>query len=337
MGAVKNVGEAAVQEMIRERTENGPFDGFIDFCERVNLKTVGKRVIESLIKVGGFDKCEKLNRKTLLESMELIIAYGQKKQQERELGQVSLFDVGGKSTSSETQELLDIQEVPDFDDKEKLQYEYKLMGIYVSGHPLNRYADILKQMTSMPIKDLQDIPGSEKRDFIVGGLIAEKKVILTKKGDKMCFATLEDLSGKIECLVFPRTFAEYEELLNSDEPLVLTGQVNLSEEPRKFFPNKIQKLDDQAEERVTGVRINVKMDKLSEPKLEKFKQLLLSYRGSVPGHIIFEGQDVRARLKLNEEFLMNPTPQMAARINELFNDNSVQFIVDGRVENAVNS
>lgn len=337
MGAVKNVGEGAVQEMIRERTENGAFEGFIDFCERVNLKIVGKRVIESLIKVGGFDKCEKLNRKTLLENMELIVAYGQKKQEEKALGQVSLFDVGGSASVSETQELLDIHEVPDFDEKEKLQYEYKLMGIYVSGHPLDRYADILKQMTSMPVKDLHDIPGSEKRDFTIGGMITEKKVILTKKGDKMCFATLEDLSGKIECLVFPRTFAEYEELVSSDEPLILMGQVNLSEEPRKFFPNKIQKLGDQAEERVTGVRINVKMEKLNELKLEKFKQLLLSYRGSVPGHIIFEGEDVRARLRLNEEFLMNPTPQMAARVNELFNDNSVQFIVDGRVEDAVNS
>lgn len=335
MGAVKNVGESAVEEMIREREENGPFTGFIDFCERVNLKMVNKRVIESLIKVGGFDQCEKLNRKTLLENMELIVSYGQKKQEDKALGQVNLFDLGGGPSQAETMDLLDIKEVDDFDEREKLSYEYQLLGIYVSGHPLDRFKDIITQMTSMSLAELQEINGQDKRDFTVGGMITEKKVILTKKGDKMCFATLEDHSGKIECLVFPRVFAEYESLLQSEEPIMMMGQVNLSEEPRKFFPTKIQKLKDQAEERVTGVRINVKMDQLNPQKLERFKQVLLSYRGTVPGQIIFEGSDIRARMRLNQDFLVNPTPQLAAKINELFNDNSVKFIVDGRLEDGV--
>lgn len=335
MGAVKNVGESAVEEMIREREENGPFTGFIDFCERVNLKMVNKRVIESLIKVGGFDQCEKLNRKTLLENMELIVSYGQKKQEDKALGQVNLFDLGGGPSQAETMDLLDIKEVEDFDEREKLSYEYQLLGIYVSGHPLDRFKDIITQMTSMSLAEIQDIKGQDKRDFTVGGMISEKKVILTKKGDKMCFATLEDHSGKIECLVFPRVFAEYEALLQSEEPIMMMGQVNLSEEPRKFFPTKIQKLKDQAEERVTGVRINVKMDQLNPQKLERFKQVLLSYRGTVPGQIIFEGSDIRARMRLNQDFLVNPTPQLAAKINELFNDNSVKFIVDGRLEDGV--
>lgn len=335
MGAVKNVGESAVEEMIREREENGPFTGFIDFCERVNLKMVNKRVIESLIKVGGFDQCERLNRKTLLENMELIVSYGQKKQEDKALGQVNLFDLGGGPSQAETMDLLDIKEVDDFDEREKLSYEYQLLGIYVSGHPLDRFKDIITQMTSMSLAELQEINGQDKRDFTVGGMITEKKVILTKKGDKMCFATLEDHSGKIECLVFPRVFAEYESLLQSEEPIMMMGQVNLSEEPRKFFPTKIQKLKDQAEERVTGVRINVKMEQLNPQKLERFKQVLLSYRGTVPGQIIFEGSDIRARMRLNQDFLVNPTPQLAAKINELFNDNSVKFIVDGRLEDGV--
>ena len=148
----------------------------------------------------------------------------------------------------------------------------------------------------------------------------------------MCFATLEDLSGKIECIVFPKTFEQYHELLATDEPLIMSGQVNLSEEPRKFFPNKIQKLKDEAEERVTGVRINVKMEELNENRLNRFKQVLLSYRGSVPLHLVFEHNEGRARLPLGEDFLVNPTPQLAAKINEVFESNSVKFIVDGKLE-----
>lgn len=332
MGAVKNVGEGAVEAMVKEREANGPFLGFVDFCERINHKQVNKRVIESLIKVGAFKECERMNRKTLLENMELVITYAQKKQEEKELGQGSLFDISASDNSDQDIITLDIDEVPDFDDKEKLGHEKQLLGIYVSGHPLDRFSDVLNQMASASILHIHDMPGNDKRDMVVAGLISAKKNIITKKGDKMCFATLEDLTGKIECIVFPRTFAEYETLLEDDEPLILTGQVNLAESPRKFFPTKIQKLKDQVEERVTGVRINLSLNELNPSRLERFKQVVLSYRGSVPLHIIFENDLGRARMPLGEDFLVNPTPQMAAKINEIFNRNSVQFVVDGRLE-----
>ncbi|EQC50392.1 hypothetical protein M899_2496 [Bacteriovorax sp. BSW11_IV] len=125
---------------------------------------------------------------------------------------------------------------------------------------------------------------------------------------------------------------EFEELLASDEPLLITGHVNLAEEPRKFFPSKIQKLKDEAEQRVTSVRVNVNLNALNQSRLEQLKRVLLSYRGSVPMHIIFEHQEGRARMPLGEDFLVNPTPQMAAKINELFDESSVKFIVDGRLE-----
>ena len=154
--------------------------------------------------------------------------------------------------------------------------------------------------------------------------------------DRMAFVTFEDLSGKIECIVFPRTFAEYENLLKSDEPLIMVGQVNMDEEPRKFFPSKIQLLSDQAEERVTGVRINIAADKLNEHSLPRLKQCLLSYRGTVPLHMIIETGEGRARLPLGEEFLVNPTPKMAARVNEILQTNGVKFVVDGRLEEVKN-
>lgn len=337
MGAVKNVGEGAVEALIREREENGPFVGFVDFCERVDLKAVGKRVIESLIKVGGFDGCEKeLNRKTMLENMELIVAYAQKKQEEKALGQSNLFDLDA-ADSDDSNLQLDIAAVEDFDEREKLSWEAALMGIYVSGHPLDRFANVLKQMASMSVSEVHEIAGGDKREMMLAGLISGRKNILTKKGDKMCFATLEDLTGKIECIVFPRTFAEYEEILGGDEPLIMEGQVNLAEEPRKFFPTKIQKLKDQAEERVTGVRISVEREQLNESRLKRFKQVLLSYRGSVPLHMIVVHDQDKVRMPFGQDFLVNPTPQLAAKINEVFQGNSVQFVVDGKLEDVGNT
>lgn len=333
MGAVKNVGNNAVDEIVRERTENGPFTGFLNFCERINLKIVNTRVFESLIKVGAFDNCEKLNRKTLLENLEMILAYCKKRQEESSLGLVSLFDMGGDNLSQTAEANLDIQEVAEFDDLEKLSHEAELMGIYISGHPLDRYAGLMKEMASMPIANVQDFLGTDqKRSMTLAGKITSKKIILTKKGDKMCFATLEDLTGKIECIVFPRAFAEYEAILNSDEPVLVEGVVNLQESPRKILADKILRLKEHSENRITAVRISVSLEDLTETKLNKLRQVLLSYRGSTPMHMIFESSEGRARLPLGEQYLINPTPQMAHQINEVFNKDAVKFIIDGKLE-----
>ncbi|MFG1483397.1 DNA polymerase III subunit alpha [Halobacteriovorax sp. HFRX-2_2] len=331
MGAIKGVGEGAVEEIVRERTENGPFVGFIDFCERVNLRQVNKRTVEALIRVGGFDGCEKeLNRRTMLENMEMVVAYASKRQKEKEMGQTNLFDMAEGSEDTGANKL-DLEHTADWDDREKLLYEAELIGVYVSGHPLDRYQGVIEQMASMPIGQIQDIDGTSKRDMVLAGMIVERKPIMTKKGDRMCFATLEDLSGKIECIVFPKTFVQYEEILLSDDPIIMTGQVNLAEEPRKFFPSKIQKLKEQAEERVSSVRLNVPMTSLNEGRLNRLKQTILGHRGTVPLHIIFEHDSGRARMPLGSDYLVNPTPQMAAKINEIFDADAVKFIIDGKI------
>lgn len=347
MGAIKNVGSNPVNAIISERIDGGPFTGFINFCERVSMKSCNKRVLESLIKVGAFDECEKLNRATLLESLELITTYASKKQHEKEMGQVNLFDMGDSPES--TEEMLNINEVSDFDDKEKLGYEQQLLGIYVSGHPLDKFGDILTELISMPISEIHSLPQMTKPDFdfrnkgakkkdpsqrslTIAGMITEKKVINTKKGDKMAFVTIEDLSGKIECIFFPNSYMENFELLETDEPVVLRGYVRLSDDRRSFYVDKGQELTAESDERVSAVRISLETNRLNDHVLPRLKQVLLSYRGSVPAHIIFEAEDGRARMNLNENYLVNPTPQMAAKVNELLNTNSVSFIVDGKIE-----
>lgn len=348
MGAIKNVGEGPVNAIIAEREENGPFQGFIDFCERVSMKACNKRVIESLIKVGAFDDCEEMNRATLLENLELVVAYAQKKQEEKALGQVNLFDMG--SITDTTEEMLNVNRISDFEEKEKLSYEQELLGIYVSGHPLDKYGEILNELVSMPISDIHGLPqmakpefdfrnrdarvnDPSKRNLTIAGIISEKKVIMTKKGDKMAFVTIEDLSSKIECIMFPKTYSEYFEYLeNGDEPVVLAGYVRLSDDRRSFYVNSMRALTDESDERVSAVRINLQTHSLTDYTLPKLKQLLLSFRGSVPTHLVFESTEGRAKLDLDENYLVNPSPQMAARINELLNNNSVSFIVDGKLE-----
>jgi len=171
-----------------------------------------------------------------------------------------------------------------------------------------------------------------RRPMVLGGMIAGLKTIITKKGDKMAFLNLEDLGGKIEALIFPRVFAECQDMLSTDEPVLMSGYVSLSEDPKKFIVDKITPLKDSADERVTAVRVNLPLENLNPHALTRVRQILLSYRGTVPIHFIFESSEGRARLPLDDNFLVAPSPQMAAKINEILQANSVSFIVDGRVE-----
>lgn len=346
MGAIKNVGEGAIAEVIAVREKDGAYKGFIDLCERANLKSINRRVMESLIKVGVFDNCEKMNRKTLLENLDLILTYASNTQEEKLLGQGNLFGFADE-TPKDIKTELNIHDSNDFDEAEKLKIEQELMGIYVSGHPLDRYRDVIKQLASMEISQVHELQKIEidptdwrakkdfertKREMVLAGMFSQVKALLTKKGDRMAFATLEDLSSKIECIIFPKTYTEYADLITADEPVILSGYVNLAEEPRKFFPTKISKLKDNAEERVSAVRINVDINEINQYTLPKLKNILLTYRGSIPAQIIFENLHGRARMPLGDSFLVNPSPQMAAKINEVFKKNSVKFIVDGKVE-----
>jgi DNA polymerase-3 subunit alpha len=179
---------------------------------------------------------------------------------------------------------------------------------------------------------MRDENDPTKRSMVIAGMVAESKVILTKKGDKMAFVTFEDLTGKIECLFFPKVYAEYQQFLTGDEPLVLHGYVSLSEDPKKFFPTKVTHLKDESDDRVTSVRISVPVKHLNPYSLTQMRQILLSYRGSVPIHFIFETSEGRARMQLDDNFLVSPSPQMAAKLNELLNMNSVSFIIDGKIE-----
>ncbi len=332
MGAIKNVGQGAVEALIKERQLSGPYKSFMDFCERMDHHLINKRVMESLIKVGAFDRCDSHNRATLLEEMEAVMAYTQKVREDKEVGQVNMFEMMLSSSNNTKVINFEYHEIPDFSDKEKLAYEFELMGIYVSGHPLDSYQNIINQISSMKISDIHNLEGSGKRNMTVAGMVSSLKKHTTKKGDKMAFVTLEDLSGKLECLVFPKTFLEYESLLESDKLIVIKGSVNLEESPRKLFPEKIQLLEDESEERVTGVRISVDLRKTTIANIEKIKEIILSYRGTVPVHLILENDMGKARMPLGKEFHVGPTPQMAAKVNEILNSDSVKFIVDGKLE-----
>ena len=325
MGAVKNVGNGAVEAIVKERTENGPYESLIDLCSRVSSKNINKRVLESLIKVGAFDRCDKYNRATLLENLETILSFSSRKQKDIENGQSNLFD-SFEGVKSDV-ENIDLKFVDDFDDKEKLNYEASLMGIYVSGHPLDAVKTIIKDLVSLEIGKINEVEGNDKREYTLAGMLSIEKALITKKGDRMCFAKLEDLTGKIECVVFPKTFAEFEPLIGTDDPVIVKGFVNLAEDPRKFFPTEVFKLGQRAEEKVKKVSISIKTEERNPKSMMELKKILQTFRGATPIELVFHDGECRAKMDLGEDYYVSPNPKLVSQVNELLKGNCVNFSI----------
>ena len=250
LGAIKGVGENAVRAIIREREENGAFRDIFDFCRRIDPTECNKRVVESLIRSGAFDRLG-ANRPQMLAVYESAMDANQSKRKKNVAGQVSLFDMFGEG--EETPLFTDGQVLPPMEDcpqRVKLQMEKEAAGVYMSGHPLDEYREILEKlpMTAADLTEEDEVSGGG-RDLDgqyteLGGILTEVKGKATKKGDYMAFATLEDLTGQIECLVFPRVFEKYQPLLETDTAVVISGKISVREEEEpKLLAEKVTRLE----------------------------------------------------------------------------------------------
>jgi len=220
MAAVKGVGVAAVEEILRAR-KDGRFASIEDFAKRVNVSKFNKKAWESLIKTGGFDSLG--DRSDLLFNLENIQAFASKLQKEALSGQTDLFGLLGESSES-IQPTVKIQAAPArHTEKERLMWERELMGLYISAHPLDQYVHYFAEQT-MPLNSITKVNDGNK--VIVGGLINTIRIIVTKSGSKMAFIGMEDKTGDTEIIVFPSVYQQIGEYLKQDVAIRIEGTVN---------------------------------------------------------------------------------------------------------------
>lgn len=220
MSAIKNVGVGAVEEILTAR-EKGHFESLEDFFERVNSRSVNRKTLESLIKTGAFDRF--YSRSMLLNNIDSLINFSQKKQKEKNSGQVDLFSDGsGKQMTVDTKINLGPEDIH-YSESDYLQWERELMGLYLSDHPLSKYETYLSEKTH-PINSIDKNHDGKKTK--IGGIINNVRVIQTKKGDNMAFVTLADTYGEIELLLFPATYEQTAWLWEVDKIVYVEGSVN---------------------------------------------------------------------------------------------------------------
>jgi DNA polymerase-3 subunit alpha len=231
LGAIKNVGEGAVEPIIQERISNGKFNDLNDFARRVDLRSVGKRALEGLIKVGAMDSFG--NRASLLAALDRIVAISSNHFRAADAGQMSLF---GASTG--IVEEITLPEVKDVDKREMLNWERELIGLYISDHPLNEYQATLAKIVSYFSGQLSESHHEEK--VRMAGLITGVRPYTTKTGKPMGFAQMEDIQGTVELVLFPKTWEAAREKLTVGQIVIIEGKLDHGSTPPKLLVDTVK-------------------------------------------------------------------------------------------------
>ncbi|MGD8702542.1 MAG: DNA polymerase III subunit alpha [Desulfosarcina sp.] len=320
LAAIKNVGEAAVELIIAEREANGPFTSIFDFCQRVDLTKVNKRVLESLIRCGAMDSTG-VYRSRLMEVLEDALDYGQRIQREKNSAQMSLFDNGSGDGLVINQPT--IPAIDEWDDREKLQQEKETLGFYITGHPLDRYKEILKKFTNVDSLSIHDI--ADKSAVRIGGTISAAKVIRTRKEELMGFATVEDLNGSVEVVIFPSIYATCADLLTSDTAVLVQGSAQVAENGVKILADAIIPMDQAEATWTVEVRLMVDPEKTDREVLSRVHAVLKRFPGSCKGfvHICLKDQ-AEAVVSMDDALKIRYCDALNREVNAILGYNGVQ-------------
>ena len=320
LGSIKNVGIAPVEAIIKEREENGEFKDFTDFCERIEDKGVNKKCIESLIKSGAFDSFEQ-NRSTLLVSFEAIIDTIQSTKKKGLEGQFSMFDFG--ASNDETNNLNDVKyqySVQDeFTEKELLSQEKEMLGIYLSGHPLEKLKDEIEKQTTISSRDILLINSKNEemqqeanlqnqfentskfkdgQEVAIAGIITAIKKKFTKTNKIMAFITIEDLYGQVEVITFENAYLSAKESLVEENIVLIKGRLSLrDEENATIIANSITNFGPKKRK-----ILNINITNLDEPTKKKLRGAIKYFTGEM-NNIAVVVQDGDKELKCGAIYL----------------------------------
>jgi len=317
--AVKNVGENAILAIIEAR-DKGVFTDLYDFCTRVDLRKVNKRVIESLIKCGAFD-ATKGPRSRMFAAIEKAVEMGQSAQKDRESGQFNIFDNILKDAPSKKSQY---PEIKDWDDTERLAFEKESLGFYLSGHPLHRIEVDLMELSKYDTESVHEaMDGSQ---VTLGGMVATKKEITTRKGDRMAFVTLEDLRGSVELIVFSDVYKEKNHLIKGEDPIFVEGKVDAGEDQSKIIVTDIKTIDEAKKNRQKAVHITLKSMSVSDKKLESLKKVMKRHTGPLRSFLhIKDDKDKSTTIMLPDDFLLNPTDTFLKEVKRVFSDSRCEI------------
>jgi len=327
LAAIKNVGEAAMESILATRKQDGPFKSLEDFCARVDLRLVNRRVLESLIKAGAFDSLG-LPRAHLMAGVDTALETGQRQQREKAEGQASFFDLLPTPVAAPKAEPIAL--VAEWDSDQRLEFEKEVLGFYISGHPLARYASMVE---SFGITSTSEIAAkSAGARVLLFGQVAALKETATKSGSRMAFVTLEDMVGTVEVTVFPEPFKAAAEHLRGRQPVLVRGRIDDADKGRVVLADDIRPLEAalaadgrgavKSSSEPNAVRVRIRPAGDPRESIAALRTICGNHPGPVPVfvHLLLPAQEVVVRTR---GLAVDAAPDLVAELNERFGDGAV--------------
>lgn len=325
IGAVKGVGEGPIDAILNARDQDGPFRDLFDFCNRVDIKKLNKRVMEKLILSGAMDRLGP-HRAALMATLEEAMRAAEQHAKAQAVGQVDMFGVL-------TEEIDDVKKafanVPHWPDKVWLEGERETLGLYLTGHPINQYSSELRRYTSGRLCDLH--PTSRDTVTTAAGLVIAARSMVTKRGNKMGIFTLDDRSGRLDVTLFSEALEKYEELMQKDRILVVSGQVSFDDFSGglKMSARELLDINDARERFARAIRISLDEQRIDDRFFPRLCEILEPARAGVcPVQVNYRRPGSRVRLTLGTEWRVTPTDQLIDDLRVLLGRERVELVFD---------
>lgn len=319
LSAIKNVGVEAVKDIVRSRSDGGKFQDIFDFVSRVDLRLVNKKTVESLILAGAFDTLHK-DRAQLVASLESIMSYGQSVQEQHMKGQSSLFDSHGpKQIYRPT-----LRTSSQWSEQELLEKEKSVLGFYVTGHPLLKYRDEVEGLATTRLGDPES--ARSNATIRVCGIIADLKKKIDKRGKTMAFLTIEDFTGKAECIAFADVYQKYATLLQPGTIVMLIGKNDGSDEAIKVIVNEVVPIEEVRSRFTKSVYVTIDLSQVSEDQIYQFVRLVRQNSGNCTCYMYCIGGNLdKNRLYYSKYYKVNPSPEFTNAVRSLFGEDSIRL------------
>jgi len=320
--AIKNVGKPLIESIVNERKKEGEFISLTDFCGRIDSNSLNKRAIESLIKAGAFDSI-KGSRAQLLAIYEKVLEGVQQDKKKNIKGQYNMFSNSSSKDQNEIKRDL-LPNIKEFPEKTLLSMEKEMIGIYVSGHPLSSYEETLNNISTLSTAELLELDGSStknEKQIKIGGIIISKKNKITKNNNMMAFATLEDLFGTIELIIFPKVYDRYQKFIEEDKIVKVEGKLNIEDEGEvKIICGSITPLKKSKNEKLY---LKISKDKENDI-LNDIKKILSYYRGETPVYVYFEKD--KKTVRATRDFWVNiNNKELIEKLKSILGENSIKL------------
>jgi DNA polymerase-3 subunit alpha len=325
LGAIKGLGEGPIQSIVDGRVGGEPYQDLFDFCRRVDLKKVNKRAIEALIRCGAMDKLG-AGRAHLMASIEKAIQQAGQQSRNESVGMTDMFGdifAGGEGEDP----YADVEGVREWPEKQRLKGEKDTLGLYLTGHPFDEYEKEVRRFVRSPIAELKPSRQPQR----VAGLVVAQRSMKTRTGSTMAFITLDDRSARIEATLFSEAFFEHRELLQSDQVIVVEGQVSHDDYSgqMKMRVSSVMDVGTARQQFSRGLKLAIHADQLQNGLLDKLDSTLRPFRceGS-PVWIEYSTNEASTRIELGESWRVQPDDDLLLELKYLVGDQSVELVYD---------